>query len=372
MGRNARVPQYYGGREYQALKPAVDAAIARVLDSGVFVESEEVAAFEREFSAFCGVPHGVATASGSTALLVGLHALGIGRDDEVITAAYTCSSTTSAISHAGAKIRFADLDEETLTLDPEQVRRQINLATRAILPVHLHGQVADMQSICALADEHNLMVLEDAALAAGAEQNGRRVGGLGHAGAISFAPSKILGGMGWGGILLTHDARVAHRARRIAAYGSRADEGDDPEALEGFGALMSGIEAAILRAKMPQLEVWIAQRRAVCARYDEACDRLGIRRLHPPANTTVTSRVYIIRHPDRDRVIGELQSRGVDAGKHFTPPMHLRPLYAHLGYRPGDLPVTERVASEVICLPTHPHLSDADVERVCAALEKVA
>jgi dTDP-4-amino-4,6-dideoxygalactose transaminase len=290
----------------------------------------------------------------------------------VITAAYTCSSTTSAISHAGAKIRFADLDEETLTLDPEQVRRQITPATRAILPVHLHGQVADMGALCALADEHNLMVLEDAALAAGAEHNGRRVGGLGHAGAISFAPSKILGGMGWGGILLTHDARVARRARRIAAYGSRADEGDDPEALEGFGALMSGLEAAILRAKLPQLGGWIARRRAVCARYDEACDQLSIRRLHPPANITPTSRVYIIRHADRDRAISELQKQGVDAGKHFTPPMHLRPLYAGLGYRPGDLPVTEQAVSEAICLPAHPYLSDADLERVIAALETVA
>lgn len=371
MRRETQVPQYYGEREYQALKPAVDAAVARVLDSGVFVESEEVATFEREFAEFSGVSHAVATASGSTALLIGLHALGIGRDDEVITAAYTCSSTTSAISHAGATIRFADLNEETLTLDPEQVRRLITPATRAILPIHLHGQVADMNAMCALAAEHNLVVLEDAALAAGAEQRGRRVGGLGHAGAVSFAPSKILGGMGWGGILLTHDARLAQRARRLSAYGTREADGDDPDALEGFGAMMSGLQAAILRAKLPHLEGWIARRRAICARYDEACDRLGIHRLHPPADVRPTCRVYIIRTPDRDRVVRDLQSRGVDAGAHFTPPMHLRRVYARLGYRPGDLPVTERVASELICLPAHPYLSDADVEHVIAALETV-
>jgi dTDP-4-amino-4,6-dideoxygalactose transaminase len=358
--------------EYQTIRQEIDAAIFRVLESGEYVRGEEVAALEREFAPICGTRHAVVTASGTMALIVALKALGIGAGDEVITAPYTSICTTAAITHAGATIRFADIEDATLTLDPAQVEAAITPRTRALLPVHLHGMVAEMGALREIAERHRLLVIEDAALAVGATYRGELVGSLGHAAGVSFAPSKIVGGLGWGGMMLTDSDAVANRARQLAGFGrTEALESLEVDDLEGYNAQMSSLLAAALRVKLRYLDGWLARRRAIAARYDAACDGLGIRRLHPPPWTTPSYRTYPILVLAREHVIAELGAAGVDAGAHFTPVLHLRPVYQRLGYGRGSFPVAERVTEEIVCLPIHPHLSDDDVESVCAALEHV-
>jgi dTDP-4-amino-4,6-dideoxygalactose transaminase len=369
-----------GRREYRALKDELDVAIYRVLDSGVYVLGEDVAALEREFAAFCGARHAVSTASGTMALIVGLKALGIGsgtgsgvrfdigsggRDgDEVIAPAYTSICTTAAITHAGGTVRLADVEEETLTLDPADVERRITPRTRAIIPVHLHGQMAHMDALLELSIRRSLRVLEDAALAVGAMWAGRQAGTIGEAGAVSFAPTKVLGGLGWGGMLLTNHDDVAYRARQLAGFGLPGGAGETELNLEGYNAQMSSVLAAMLRVKLRHLPAGLARRRAIAARYDEACDRLGIRRLHAHDAADPSPRVYVIRLPNRDALARHLREAGLDASPHFVPPLHLRPVYAHLGYRRGDFPVAERVTEELLCLPVHPYLTDDEVTRV--------
>lgn len=355
--------------EYEILQEDIDAALARVLRKGAYVADEEVAAFEKEFAAFCGVRFGVATASGTIALVVGLKALGLNPGDEVITAPYTAISTAAAIVHSGGRVVFADVKPETLCLDPDHVRSRITARTRAILPVHLHGQMAEMDPLMDLAAEYGLKALEDAALAAGAEYRQRRAGSIGHAGVISFAPSKLLGGLGWGGILVTDDKGLAVRGRQLAGFGPATMPDEPRERLNGYNAQMNSLQAAGLRVKLACLEGWIRRRREISARYDQACDRLDISRLHPPVWITPSPRVYVIRVADREAAMAELQSVGVDASPHFVPPLHLRELYAGLGYARGDFPVAERAADELICLPVHPHLTDEDVDRIIAGLE---
>jgi len=269
-------------------------------------------------------------------------------------------------------VRFADINENTLTLDPQKIAGAITDRTKAIMPVHLHGLVADMNPIGELAKEYDLFVIEDAALAAGAEYQQRRTGSLAQAAAFSFAPSKILGGVGWGGILVLNDDELAIRARQIAGFGYRPDMGPLDLDLEGYNVMISSIQAAALNAKMPYLETWLARRREIAARYHEACDALGVNRLHPPADTNPSWRTYVICVPDRDEAIGILEQNGIEAGTHFTPVLHTRPLYQHLGYQEGDFPVAEKVTRELICLPIHPHLSDEEVDQVINGLALIA
>jgi dTDP-4-amino-4,6-dideoxygalactose transaminase len=189
--------------------------------------------------------------------------------------------------------------------------------------------------------------------------------------AFSFAPSKILGGIGWGGILVTNDDDIALRARQISGFGYRPDMGETELDLEGYNTTISSIQAAALNAKMPYLTTWLARRREIAARYDEACDALGIPHLHPPAHTNPSWRTYVIRLPQRDEMVDCLQQRGIEAGTHFTPVLHTRPLYEHLGYKAGDFPIAEMVTSDLICLPIHPHLSDEEVTYIIDALADI-
>jgi dTDP-4-amino-4,6-dideoxygalactose transaminase len=356
-------------RDYAALRVQLEAAVLGVLANGQYVLDPEIEALERALAAVCGVPYAVTTASGTIALLVALKAAGIGPGDEVITAPYTAISTTAAITHAGATIRLADVRPETLTLDPARAAEAITPRTRALLPVHLHGHLADMDELNALAARHGLRVIEDAALALGARYHGRPAGALGLAAAISFAPSKILGGIGWGGVLVTADAELARRARQLAGFGPPADADGSTVDLEGYNAQMSGVQAAALRVKLACLDEWLARRRAIAQVYSAACDRLGLARLHPLAGTESVWRAFVVFVSERAEALRRLQAAGVEASPHFVPALHLRPLYRRLGYRRGDFPVAEAAADQLICLPVHPQLSDVEVSRVVAALE---
>jgi dTDP-3-amino-3,4,6-trideoxy-alpha-D-glucose transaminase len=356
-------------REYQRLKPEIDAAIRGVLDSGVYVTGDDVDAFEREFAAFCGAGHAVSTASGTTALIVGVKALDLKPGDEVIAPAYTSICTTAAITHAGCSVRLADVDDATLTLDPDDVARRITRRTRGVVPVHLHGYVARMDALLEIAATHRLRVLEDAALAVGSLAGGRRAGTLGDAGAVSFAPTKVLGGMGWGGMLITDDAAIAYRARQLAGFGLPGIPGESELNLEGYNTQLSPIFAAALRVKLRHLPAGLARRRAIVARYTAACERLGIRTLRPHPGTEPTLRSFVVRVPDRDALAERIRTAGLDATPQYVPALHLRPVYAYLGHRRGDFPVAERATQELLCLPVHPDLADDEVDRVIDALQ---
>lgn len=375
---HARSPLQTSGeftaREYMGLKKEIDEAIHEVLASGVFVEGEQVAALEAEFAKYCGVHYAITTSSGTMAILVALKALGIGPGDEVITTPYTSNSTTTPITNAGARIRFADVEGETLTLDPAQVEARLTPNTRAILPVHLHGYVVEMGPLIELAEKHDLYILEDVALAAGATYHGRRAGSLAHAGAFSFAPNKILGGIGWGGIVTTNIPEIAARAVALEGYGHFQPRSLPvfpriTEKVEGFRSSISSLEAAGLRVKLPHLESWIKRRREIAARLDEACDSLGFGRLHPHPRTEPTPRSYIILTEHRDDLHRHLKREGVRMGADYLPPLHLRTVYSDLGYQKGDFPVAEHAASELICLAIHPQLTDDEVGKVIKALE---
>jgi dTDP-4-amino-4,6-dideoxygalactose transaminase len=241
----------------------------------------------------------------------------------------------------------------------------------------MHGQVAEMDLLQQLAEEHDLLILEDAALSAGARYRGRRTGSMSHAGAFSFAPSKILGGIGWGGMLVTDDLEVAARAGQFAGHGpleptSLPVPSESIELLEGYSTQMSSLQAAVLRVKLPYLEGWNARRREIAVRLDEACDRLDIRRLHPPEWIETTPRSYVIFCESRDEVIQDLNLRGIKALAYYVPALHFLPAYKRLGYRRGDFPVAEQITEELICIPISPLLTEEEVGDIVLALEEIA
>ncbi len=357
-------------REYLSLETELKEAVVGVLASGTYVQGGEVAELEKAFAAFCRVEHAIATCSGTAAILVGLRALGIGPDDDVLMPVYGCLSTASAILHAGAGVQFADVEEETLTIDVAQVEKAITPRTRAVIPIHVHGQLADMDGLRAIAGRHGLAILEDAALVVGGCLQSRPVGGLGDVGAFSFAPGKVLSGLGWGGMVTVRDAAVADRARQLAGHGPSAGRRESGEKLVGFNVQMSGLVAASLRVKLPYVEGWARRRREIARRYDAVCDQIELARLRPRAGSVPSYRTYVVRHRFPDELIERLCQVGVHAASHYVPPLHLRPVLADLGYRRGDFPAAERAADELVCLPVHAQLSDDEVERIIGVLRE--
>ena len=362
--------------EYGKLRSELQDALLQVLASGNYVQGPAIKDLEENVARRCGVRYGISTASGTMALIVGLQAMGIGPGDEVIAPAYTAISTTAAITHSGASIVLADILPETLTIDPDDVARHITARTRAIIPVHLHGMLADMDALRAIAERHGLLLLEDAALALGAEYHGRAAGSLGDAAVVSFAPSKILGGVGWGGILVTNSAALARRARQLAGFGPISApvslQAETEPQLEGYNAQLGTLQAAALSVKLPYVDQWLSRRRAIATRLNAVCDRLGVERLQPAPATRPSYRAYVVLVPYREEVKLRLRQLGIEADAHFAPALHLRRVYARLHYAPGRFPVAERLTERILCLPCHPHLSDEDVERMADALESVA
>lgn len=362
-------------REYFALKDEIDAAISQVLESGHYKEDEITAAFEREFADLCGVDFAVGTASGTMALVIGLQALGVSVGDEVIAPAYTCTSTTSAISLIGARVRLVDLDPETLAMDPSDLQAKVGPETQAVIPVHMYGLVANMDEVIGLAREHDLSIVEDATLAVGARYQDRAAGSLGHVGAFSFAPSKVIGSLGWGGMVVTDNPELAGRARQLAGHGplERLPSAlDTPEVrkVPGYNAQLSGLLAAALRVKLQKLDGWLARRREIASLYDAACDRLGIRRTRVPEGSEPSRKAYPIFVEERDSLLQELKSRNLPAKVYFDPALHLLPIHSDLNYEPGSFPVAEYVADHHIALPVHPYLTQDEVSSLIDILER--
>lgn len=352
--------------QYRAIQPAIDSAIQSVIERTAFIMGPDVRSFEDEFARFCTATHAVGVASGTAALELTLRACGIGAGDEVVTSAHTFIATAEAISSVGARPVFADIDARTYNLDAHAVEAVLTPATRAILPVHIYGQPADMDALAALAARHNLVLIEDAAQAHGATWNGRTVGVLGDAACFSFYPGKNLGAYGDAGAVTTNDAQIAERISLLRNHGRHSKYLHD---IKGYGERMDTLQAAILRAKLEHLAAWTDARRRLAARYSEllaGCE-VVLPYVHPAANPAW--HLYVIRTPARDELLEHLNANGIGAGVHYPVPLHLQPAYADLGYRRGDLPVTETVADTCLSLPLFPEMTGEQQEYVVDAIK---
>lgn len=354
--------------QYRALKPEIDAAIARVLESGQFVLGSEVQAFETEFAAYHGARHAIAVNSGTSALHLALLAAGIGPGDEVITTPFTFVATVAAIEYAGARPVFVDIDPVTFTLDPALLEAAVTPRTKALIPVHLYGQPADLDAILDVAARHQLTVIEDAAQAHGAQYRGRRVGSFGQLACFSFYPGKNLGAYGEGGLVLTNDPERARTVRLLRDWGA---EKRYHYVLKGYNYRMESIQGAVLRVKLRHLDAWNEARRALAARYDRGFAGSGVSTPRARDNARHVYHIYALRVPGRDRLAERLAAQEIQTGIHYPLPLHLLPLYAGLGYRAGQFPCAEGAAKEVLSLPIYPELSETDQQRVIEAVRSI-
>lgn len=352
-------------QQYLSIKDDVLSAVAGVFESTQFVLGKEVAAFEEEFSDFCNVRHSVGVNNGTSALHLALLAGGVGPGDEVISVPFTFVATTAAIVYAGARPVFVDVNPVTYTMDPRHIEAAITPKTKAILPVHLYGQAADMDAITAIARKHDLLVIEDAAQAHGAEYSGRRCGSIGDLGCFSFYPGKNLGAYGEAGMVTTNNPEFARKIRMLRDWGA---EKKYEHILKGYNYRMEGVQAAILRIKLRHLERWTEARRAHARSYAQALEGSGlVLPFELPGNRHVYH-IYSILSPERREFMQGLAARGIQAGIHYPTPVHLLPAYSDLGYGPGDFPISERVASEEVSLPMFPELTEGQIWEVSRAV----
>lgn len=352
-------------KQYLAIKDEILDAVARVFESTQFVLGEEVAAFEEEFAAYCGTRFAVAVNTGTSALHLALLAAGVGTGDEVITVPFTFVATTAAVVYTGATPVFIDVDRSTYTMDPTRIEAAITPRTKALLPVHLYGHPADMDAILAIAKRHNLLVIEDAAQAHGAEYRGRRCGSIGEMGCFSFYPGKNLGAYGEGGMVTTNDADFARKIRMLRDWGA---ETKYQHVMKGFNYRMEGVQGAVLRVKLRYLESWTEARRTHAAAYSERLRECGLQLPLETPGTRHVYHVYAVLTPQRSEFIQALGARGIHTGIHYPVPVHLLPAYSDLNYRPGGFPIAERVAAEEVSLPMFPEMTEAQIGAVAEAV----
>lgn len=355
-------------RSHQEVRAELDEAYQRVMRTASYILGPECLAFEEEFAAYCGVRHCVGVGNGLEALRLILAAYGIGDGDEVLVPTNTFIATWLAVSEAGAVPVGVEPAEETATMDPAKVEAAITDRTRAVIPVHLYGRVADMEPIQKIAQRHGLKIIEDAAQAHGATYRGRRAGSLGHAAGFSFYPAKNLGAMGDGGAVVTDDPDLADRVRVLANYGSRRKYLHD---VRGTNSRLDELQAAFLRVKLRHLDEWNARRSRVAGRYFEGLKELeGIEPPVRPNDGEHVWHLFVIRCLDRDRLQAHLSAEGIGTLIHYPRPPHLAAAYGDRGYRRGDFSVAEKLAAEVLSLPIGPHVSEAASERVCDAIRR--
>ena len=347
--------------QYAAIQTEVDAAMRQVMTTAQFIMGPDVVAFEREFAAYCAVPHCVGVGSGTAALELVLRGLGIGPGDEVVTVAHTFIATAEAISATGATPVFVDIDPHTYTMCPESFAAAITPQTRAVMPVHLYGQPADMTSICAIAAKAGVAVVEDAAQAHGAQWNGVTVGGFGDAACFSFYPGKNLGAYGDAGAVTTHKLELADLTRKLRNHGRQSKYLHE---MVGFGHRLDTLQAAVLRAKLPFLAGWTAARQRLAQRYTALLADTDIVLPVVAAKANPVWHLYVVCTPERDGLLAHLNAHGIGAGVHYPVPLHLQPAYRHLHYPEGSLPVTERIATTCLSLPLYPEMSGAQQDRV--------
>jgi dTDP-4-amino-4,6-dideoxygalactose transaminase len=343
-------------------------ALGEVIDEAAFILGPSVEGFERAFAGYVGTRHCIGLNNGTSALHLALLACGVGPGDEVITTPHTWISTTWAVSYVGARPVYVDIDPVTFTLDPNLVEKAVTPRTRAILPVHLYGQSANLAALGRVADEHGLVLIEDAAQAHGARWEGRRVGSVGKAGCFSFYPGKNLGAFGEGGAVVTDDDQVAERIRRLRDH---AQQGRHHHVEVGYNMRMEGVQGAVLGVKLRHLDGWNAARERVARRYHELL--AGTPHLVLPTAPDPDGHVwhlFVVQTPgvDRNQVRAALEAAGVATAIHYPTPVPYQPAYRHLGYRPGDFPVAERVMHNCLSLPMYAELTEEQVRHVTSAL----
>jgi dTDP-4-amino-4,6-dideoxygalactose transaminase len=351
--------------QFRALKPEIDAAVAKVFENAQFILGPAVGAFERDFAAFCRTTEAIGVNSGTSALHLALLAAGVGPGDEVITVPFTFVATVAAIEYSGARPVLVDVEPEFLTMDPAKLEAAITPRTKAIVPVHLFGQPADMDPIMTIARRHGLVVIEDACQAHGAEYKGRRCGSIGQLGCFSFYPGKNLGAFGEGGAVVTSDPDLAKKIRLLRAWG---EETRYEHKYRGFNYRMDGVQGAILGVKLRYLEAWTEARRRNAATYGRQLADVGIQLPRERAEVRHVYHLYVVRLQERDAWRDRLTEAGVQTGVHYPIPVHLQPAYRDLGYAAGDFPVCERASRDVLSLPMFPELTDAQIGEVALAL----
>jgi dTDP-4-amino-4,6-dideoxygalactose transaminase len=347
--------------QFEPLKGEIQAAWDEALSSMRLFLGPNVQAFEKDFAAYCGVTDAIGVSDGTTALHLALRACGIGQGDEVITVSHTFIATSEAILLAGASPVFVDIDPVTYTMDATQIESAITPRTRAILPVHLYGQCADMDAILEIANRHGLVVIEDACQAHGASYKGRKAGSMGTLAAFSFYFSKNLGAYGEGGMVTTNDPALAHRVRMTRDHGSEKRYYHE---ILGWNGRLDELQGAVLRVKLPHLDAWNENRRQIAAFYNQALARENLfTPLEAPGNRHVYH-LYVIRTDDRERLRARLNEQNIGTGIHYPVPIHMQKAFAEFKFAQGSLPVTERVVEQILSLPIYPELTQAQAERV--------
>ena len=362
------VPYLSLQREYQGLRDEWMQAVDGAGASGAFILGPNVRAFEEEAAAYVGAKHAIAVASGTDALVLSLRALGIGPGDEVITSPFTFFATAEAVSLVGATPVFADVEIGSFNIDPASVRERITDKTRALMPVHIFGNPADMTELNQIAHEHGLHVLEDAAQAFGAMHGGARVGSLGDCGCFSFYPTKVLGCYGDGGLITTSNDEVKARLLQLRNHGA-IKPFIHVEA--GYNSRLDEVQAALLRIKLRDIEDAVAARQQVAAWYDRRLSGRDLITPEPAANGRHAYNLYTIRHPRRDALREHLAAQKIGTSQCYPQPLHLQEVYTHLGYQPGELPVVEALCHETLSLPIFPDLSEDQVAHVCDRVAEV-
>jgi len=365
MTHSRPVPMVDLRAQYARIKADIDAAVAGVLESAHFIKGEDCSLFESEFAAYCGARQAVGVANGTDALVVALRAYGVGVGDEVVTVANTFIATGEAILLNGARPVFVDVDPVTFTMDASQLEKAITPRTKVIVPVHLYGHPADMAPISEVAARHGLPVLEDAAQAHGAELEGRRAGTLGHAACFSFYPGKNLGAYGDAGAVTSDDVAFLAKVRQIANHGGGANKYDN--LVVGTNSRLDTLQAAVLRVKLRHLDRWNAERAERVQAYTAAlADVPGVVLPTQRMGARSAWHLFTIRTRERDALQSRLKAEGIATAIHYPKPLHLQPAMASAGGRPGDLPVSETLSREVLCLPLYPELPFEDIARVAS------
>lgn len=349
--------------QYQTIASQVDEAMRRVAADADFVLGKDVEMFEREFADFCEAEYAIGLDSGTSALEIALRAHGIGEGSEVITVSHTFYATVAAISYTGARPVLVDVDRDTYNIDTGKIEAAITDRTKAVVPVHLYGQSADLDPLLEIARKHNLIVIEDACQSHGARYKGKRVGALGDAGCFSFYPGKNLGAYGDAGMVVTNNKATADRIRLLRNYGQPQKY---QHVIMGYNRRLDSLQAAVLRVKLQYLDEWNASRQRAARLYDELLeDTKGIRTPYVAEESSHAYHLYVVQHSERDRLMGYLREQGVATGLHYPTPVHLQPCYEDLGLRSGALPITEALASRVISLPMFAEITAEQIRYVC-------
>ncbi len=353
--------------QYLSIKDEIDNAIQEIIENSSFILGKPLIKFEQEFTEYCGTQYAAGVSSGTTALELALLALNIGKDDEVITVPHTFIATAEAISHCGAEIKFVDIDEDLYTMKAELLENAVTERTKAIIPVHLYGQTADMDPILKVAEKYNIKVIEDAAQAHGAEYKNRRAGSISDAGCFSFFPGKNLGAFGDAGMVITNDEKTAEKIALLRNHGRKEKH---THIVEGYNYRMDALQAAVLSVKLKYLDEWSQKRRKHASFYNELLADTDVITPRVADYSKHVYHIYCIRSKVRDKVIKALNDNNIAAGIHYPVPLHLQPCYGYLPYKKGDFPVTEKITREILSLPIYPELTDEQIEVICRIVKE--